>query len=77
MEFNYDRILEFDRDELRVIVGQKRMFHESEKIFTVKEKTYDDRDFYTCILEDGTEEVHSKTIISVYSSCIINDIKKK
>ena len=56
--------------ERDIQIGQKRIFHESKKIFTVKEKTYDDRDFYTCILENGKEEIHSDRLIRLYSSVI-------
>ena len=60
-------ILNPERD---IEIGQKRKFNESNKVFTIKEKTYDDRDFYTCILENGKEETHSESLIRLYSSII-------
>lgn len=73
--FKINPLLAFDIDSncIEVCEGQKRIFHESGKVFTVKERTYDDRDIWTCILENGEEEHHRGTIITCHSSIIVKD----
>ena len=66
-----DNNLILDHHCLDVKVGQKRIFHESERIFTNKEKTYNDRNIWTCVFENGEEETHRGTIIACHSTVII------
>lgn len=53
-----------------VRTGQHRQWNESGKTFFVGEMPYDDRDFYTCIYDDGSVCNHRETLILTRTTCI-------